>query len=95
MYSLSQRLSRLGVSLFMTSELPDLFRVGRLSEFGVSHLSDNVVLLQYVRDSAVVRRALTVLKTRASHHQPEIREFTITPEGIVLGGTFAPAQSFG
>jgi circadian clock protein KaiC len=95
MYSLSQRLSRQGISLFMTSELPDLFRVGRLSEFGVSHLSDNVVLLQYVRDSAVVRRALTVLKTRASHHQPEIREFTITPEGIVLGGTFAPAQSFG
>jgi hypothetical protein len=32
-----------------------------------------------------------VLKTRASHHQPEIREFTITPEGIVLGGTVAPA----
>ena len=95
MYSLSQRLSRQGISLFMTSELPDLFRVGRLSEFGVSHLSDNVVLLQYVRDSAVVRRALTVLKTRASHHQPEIREFTITPEGIVLGGTFAEAQSFG
>jgi circadian clock protein KaiC len=95
MYSLSQRLSRQGVSLFMTSELPDLFRVGRLSEFGVSHLSDNVVLLQYVRDNAVVRRALTVLKTRASHHQPEIREFTITPDGIVLGGTFAPSQSFG
>ena len=95
MYSLSQRLSRQGISLFMTSELADLFRVGRLSEFGVSHLSDNVVLLQYVRDSAVVRRALTVLKTRASHHQPEIREFTITPKGIVLGGTFAEAQSFG
>jgi circadian clock protein KaiC len=95
MYSLSQRFSRQGISLFMTSELPDLFRVSRLSEFGVSHLSDNVVLLQYVRDSTVVRRALTVLKTRASHHQPEIREFTITPEGIVLGGAFAPAQSFG
>ena len=26
-----------------------------------------------------------MLKTRASHHQPEIREFRITPEGIVLG----------
>ena len=95
MYSLSQRLSRQGISLFMTSELPDLFRVGRLSEFGVSHLSDNVVLLQYVRESAIVRRALTVLKTRASHHQPEIREFTITPEGIVLGGAFPQAQDFG
>ena len=85
MYSLSQRLARQGVSLFMTSELPDLFHVTRLSEFGVSHLSDNVVLLQYVRDSTAIRRALTVLKTRASHHHPEIREFTITADGIVLG----------
>ena len=84
--------SRQGVSLFMTSELPDLFHATRLSEFGVSHLSDNVVLLQYVRDSATVRRALTVLKTRASHHQPQIREFTITPEGIVLGQPIAPPQ---
>jgi circadian clock protein KaiC len=85
MYSLIQRLSRDGVSIFMTTELPDLFTVTRLSEFGVSHVSDNVVVLQYVRDSSAVRRAVTVLKTRASRHQPEIREFKITEEGIVLG----------
>ena len=94
MYSLVQRLSRQGVSVFMTSELPDLFHVRRLSEFGVSHLSDNVVLLQYTRDGATVRRALTVLKTRASRHEPETREFKITPEGIVLGDPFVPAQTF-
>jgi circadian clock protein KaiC len=93
MYSLVQRFSRQGVSLFMTSELPDLFRVARLSEFGVSHLSDNVVLLQYVRDESAIRRALTVLKTRASRHEPEICEFKITPEGIVLGESFAAAQA--
>ena len=94
MYSLLQRFSRQGVSLFMTSELPDLFEVRRLSEFGVSHLSDNVVLLQYVREKAAVRRALTVLKTRASRHEPQIREFRITPEGIILGDPFGPAQAF-
>jgi len=94
MYSLVQRLSRQGVSLFMTSELPDLFHVSRLSEFGVSHLSDNVVVLQYIRDESTVRRALTVLKTRASRHEPEIREFRITPEGIVLGDPFTPTQRF-
>ena len=92
MYSLLQRFSRQGVSLFMTSELADLFEVSRLSEFGVSHLSDNVVLLQYIREAAAVRRALTVLKTRASRHEPQIREFRITSEGILLGEPFAPAQ---
>ena len=62
MYSLTQRCSRAGVSLFMTSEVPDLFDVSRLSDYGVSHLSDNVLLLQYRRDGADVRRA---------HHRPE------------------------
>jgi circadian clock protein KaiC len=84
LYSLVQRCSRLGVSLLMTLELPDLFQVTRLSELGVSHVSDNVVLLQYLRQPAVIRRTLTVLKTRASLHQPQVREFTITSEGITL-----------
>jgi circadian clock protein KaiC len=94
MYSLSQRLSRRGVSLMMTHESVELFRVTRLSETGMSHLADNVVLLQYLRSASEVKRALLVLKTRASDHRPEIREFHIRAEGIVLGDKFDPAQQF-
>ena len=90
MYSLVQRLARSNVSLFMTAELPDLFETTRLSEQGVSHLADNVVLLEYIRENSTVRRALTVLKTRASRHQPGVREYTISPEGIVLDAADAP-----
>ena len=68
----------------MTFELPELFHLTRLSELGVFHVSDNVVGLQYLRHQSEVRRTLTVLKTRASLHQPQVREFTITPEGITL-----------
>ncbi len=71
----------------MTSELPDLFTITRLSEYGVSHLSDNVLLLQYIRDGARIRRALTVLKSRATGSDPDVREFTIDPSGIALGDT--------
>ena len=85
MYSLSQRLVRKGVSLFMTLEVPDLFELVRISEHGMSHLSDNVLLLQYVRSGTHVTRALTVLKTRASRHEPEVRSYEISEEGIVLG----------
>jgi circadian clock protein KaiC len=95
MYSLSQRLARRGVSLMMTHESTELFRVTRLSEIGMSHIADNVVLLQYLRSESQVKRALLVLKTRASEHHPEIREFKIRPEGIVLGDTFAADQDFG
>jgi len=85
LYSLVQRCSRRGVSLLMTLELADLFQVTRLSEMGISHVSDNVVLLQYLRQQARVKRTLTVLKTRASLHEPQVRQFTITPEGVTLG----------
>jgi circadian clock protein KaiC len=84
LYSLVQRCSRLGVSLLMTYELPELFQLIRLSEVGVSHVSDNVVLLQYLRQPDAIRRTLTVLKTRAGLHQPQVREFTITSEGVTL-----------
>jgi circadian clock protein KaiC len=84
-YSLTQRLSRAGISPIMTSELPDLFHTGRLAEFGVSHLSDNVILLQYLRVDSRLLRTVTILKSRTSAHDPEIREFEITSDGIVLG----------
>ena len=32
---------------------------------------------------------MTVLKSRASAHDPEVREFDITPGGIVLGDPVA------
>ena len=91
MYSLIQRCSRAGVSLFMTSELPDLFAVTRLSEYGVSHLSDNVLVLQYIRDDSTIRRAITALKTRASRNDPRTREFKIGPQGITLSDPGPPA----
>ncbi len=93
-HSLSQRLARRGISLMMTHETVELFSVTRLSDFAMSHLADNVVILQYLRSESEVKRALLVLKTRASAHDPEIREFKIRPEGIVLGEKFKVGQVF-
>jgi circadian clock protein KaiC len=95
MYSLSQRLARRGVSLMMTYERAELFRLTRLSEIGMSHLADNVVVLQYVRQESQIKRAMLVLKTRASDHRPEIREFSIVAEGIVLGNPIDPDEQLG
>ncbi|MDT7697670.1 MAG: circadian clock protein KaiC, partial [Pseudonocardiales bacterium] len=83
-YSLVHRCSRRGVSLMMTYEVPELFGLTRLSDESVSHLADNVVLLQYRSLDHSISRALTVLKTRASHHAPEAREFQITTDGITI-----------
>ena len=92
-YSLLQRCARSQTSVMMTQEVSELFGVTRLSEHGISHLSDNVVLLQFLRGDSEVKRAISVLKTRGSAHDPRIRQFEITPAGLVLGVQFQPEQS--
>jgi circadian clock protein KaiC len=93
MYSLLQRCARKNVSVMMTQEVTELFGVTRLSEYGISHISDNVVLLQFLRGDSEVKRAITVLKTRGSAHDQRIRQFEITREGLSLGDQFLPEQS--
>ena len=88
MYSLLRRFSREGVACLMALELAELFRTTKIGEHGMSHLSDNVVLLQHVLDGSEIKRGLAVLKTRASEHDARIREFRITPDGILLGDAF-------
>jgi circadian clock protein KaiC len=83
-----------GISLYMTSEVTDLFATTYVSEFGVSHMSDNLVLLHYLREESEVKRAITVLKTRGSGHDPRIREFTITSSGVQIGSPFAASSVF-
>ncbi len=89
-YSLVQRFSRQGVSVLMTLEIPDLFSPSRLSDAAISPLSDNVVMLSYLSDDGSIARTMTVIKTRASHHDPAIRRFTISRDGIVLDDPVSP-----
>ena len=89
MYSLIQRCARRGISLMMIVEVPELFQLRRISEQGVSHLSDNVILLQYVQDGARLTRAVTVLKTRAARHEPVAHRYEISDQGLELGEQIA------
>ena len=85
LYSLVQRCARQGISLMFTYETMELFQITRLSELGMSHIADNVVLLQHVQDGSDVKRALIVLKSRGSMSSTVIREFKISVDGITLG----------
>lgn len=88
-FSLMQRFTRSGVSLMTIVEVADLFHVDRISEEGISHLADNVILLQYVREGSELARSLTVLKTRAMEHRPVVHRYEITKQGFVLGGVLS------
>ncbi|HTX30188.1 MAG TPA: ATPase domain-containing protein [Solirubrobacteraceae bacterium] len=85
LYSLLQYCAEQQISVMMSQETAGVFGVSGLSESEISNLSDNVIVLQFVRVGTEVRRGMMVLKTRASRHSPEVREFNITAQGIVLG----------
>ena len=93
LYSLVQRFSCQGVSLLMTLEIAELFGANRLAESAYSHLSDNVVLLNYLKDRDTLRREVSIIKTRGSRHELSIREYTIGPEGIRLAARPPAAAS--
>ena len=76
----------------MTQEVANLFGVTQLSEYGISHLSDNVILLQFLRGDSELKRALSILKTRGSAHEPATRQYEITSKGVRLGDQFDQSQ---
>jgi circadian clock protein KaiC len=93
-YALVQSMVVRGVTLFLTAEIPDLFGTSYLSQFGVSYISDNVILLHYLREESEVKRAITVLKTRGSQHDTAIRQFSIDQTGLHIAGGFSQGTVF-
>jgi circadian clock protein KaiC len=51
---------------------------------GISPVVDNIIALRNVETESTLRRSLSILKSRGSAHDSEIREFEITPKGVVL-----------
>lgn len=83
LYSLSQRCSRLGISLLLTFETNELTTLTTVSGGeAVSNLADNVLLLRYTLSRNQIGRALAILKTRGSGHDLFLRPFKITATGI-------------
>ncbi len=55
------------------------------SDVDLSYLSDTIILLRYFEAAGVVRRGLSVVKTRTSNHEATIREFKLGAGGLTIG----------
>lgn len=76
--------NRLATTLF-NYESPELLGVSQISEeLKGSHLVDNIILLNYVEISTVLRRALAVPKVRGSRNLQVTREYKIGVGGLLL-----------
>ncbi|MFZ5672416.1 MAG: circadian clock protein KaiC [Pseudomonadota bacterium] len=61
------------------------------SEQHISTLTDSIILLRYIQQSAVMSRGIMVLKMRGSEHDKNVRQLTIDGTGMHLGTAFEGA----
>lgn len=71
-----------GITTLLTSEIPELFGTIKLTHEALSGTVDTMILLRQVEVAGKMRKALSILKSRGSDHDKEIREFDITSKGI-------------
>ncbi len=94
-WTLMHYLGNAGVTSFFLSETPwnNLESVPLLSTVtrgDISYMSDNIILMRYLwPPHGEADRALQVLKTRSTGHDPSLRPFHIGPTGLVV----APASA--
>lgn len=88
LHALSRYLKNMGVTMLMVNEVESITGEFRATEFGISHLVDNIIFLRYVEIEGVLRRTIGILKKRTSNFDKTLREFEITGRGIKIGAKF-------
>ena len=71
-----------------TSTTPSLLGGSTVTEAHISSVTDSIILLRYVEVFGEMRRGITVLKMRGSHHDRNIREYLIDSQGMRVGEPF-------
>lgn len=89
LYRMIARLTAMGVTILMTSELEDRFTDFRFSAFGSAFLADAIIVQRYTEIKGQFKRVLSVVKIRGSEHSKDIRLFEVTKEGVVIGETLS------
>jgi circadian clock protein KaiC len=85
LYRMVVALTGAGVTVLTTVEVAASFTDLRFSPHMISFLSDDIILLRYVEIDGELRRILMIVKMRGSGHSKDIREYEVTPEGLVVG----------
>lgn len=85
LYRMISALTRLGVTVVRTVEVEENFTSMGLSNFAISFLAEDIVRLRYVSINGQLRKMLLVVKMRGSEHSIDMWEYTITPQGVILG----------
>jgi circadian clock protein KaiC len=91
MHELLTYLGERGVLSMVVVPQHGMFGAGVETPVDLSYLADTVLLLRYFEHAGAVRKAISVVKSRACAHEESIREYRIGPEGVSVG---APLREF-
>ena len=84
--ALSRYLTNMGVTVILVNEVSQIAgNEVTVTETRTSFLADTVVMLRYMEIRGELRKAIGVLKKRTGDFEKTLREFEISPEGIVVG----------
>ncbi len=87
LYRMVGSLTRLGITVMMTAELPDSYSELRLSPHEISFLADSIIVQRYAELSGKIRRLMFVAKLRGCDHSKDLRHYDVGAAGITLGET--------
>jgi circadian clock protein KaiC len=87
-YSFINALKREGMTSVLTRESPALLGEAESVDEDIAFVADSYVLLRYVEIDSAVYKALLVLKLRGSDHAKDIRQFSVTGQGIQVQDKF-------
>ncbi len=74
-----------GKTSIVINETENLTGNLKMTETGVSFLSDNIIFIRYLVQEGRIIRGIGCLKKRMGKHETEIRELLLTPNGIQVG----------
>jgi circadian clock protein KaiC len=57
------------------------------ADLDLSYLSDSLLLFRFFEAKGEILSAVSVLKSRTNDHERSIREFRLSPRGLVVGDT--------
>jgi len=89
LHGIAKSLARMGASVLLINEVEAMTGQFRVTEKGISYLSDNVIFLRYMEVEGAVRKAIGVLKKRLSRFDNGLHTFEVGPRAVSIG---APVQ---
>ncbi len=85
--TLTTLLKNEGVSGILIHEIENLTGDKRLTDFGISCLVDNALLLQYAEIDSRLIRLISCIKKSLGDHQYALRELKVTSAGLEVGSS--------